>query len=342
MNYKNRSKNELLGKLLIQISDDTELANVENYIKEFESIYSDEDFRHEYSKITNVLFSIDESYEKRAALTAKIEFIEQSIVNEDVLTKMDKLCDHIKLEDIRMTKLINISEKANSATEVAATVSGEIGRSKKQIDNLNQRIDKYNKKTEDFTKSIKNAERKMRDIHQRMNNSTTESITILSIFAGIVMAFSGGMSFISNAISGINKIGPYRLAIFILLIGNIMFNIIFLLIYMIGKVVGRYTGSNSQCFSIKETCKEKTAECYIVKYPYIIWFNFFDIIGIIIALYLDFIDRFNIFTKIFINRELDVLMWISVGLFLIFLFLIKYSWNKIRDCKCKKTNNKEA
>ena len=312
----NHEKNEELRKLLTQLANDMDLdTNIKKYVEAFSNIYT-KGFRHEYSMLTKILFSI-ENIDGRDVLPDKIRYVSQNISDENILKNIRKLCDHIDLENIRMANLMMLSKDLSSETSITKNIIMGVQQETKSIQEETSRVNKQ-----------------LEIIQEDVKSNTTQSITILSIFAGIVMAFSGGMSFISNAISGINKIGPYRLAIFILLIGNIMFNIIFLLIYMIGKVIGKYTGSNSQCVRPKKPCESKTATCYIVKYPYIIWFNFVDIVGIVISLYLDFIDRFDIFTKVIINGQYDVYMYSAIVLLAILGGTIGVIFYKLYKCNC--------
>ena len=316
-------KNNELKEILIQLSEDIELKGVKRYYLKFKEIYSN-GFRHDYSEITRILFSMNSNQDIRDYVASNINEIykfskkmdaEEKLTHDsDVTNSLRKLKDHINLENIRMASLLRISNQAVSANEAAATMINQLDENKQKMRDINEKVNDATKaattiieqfdtnknEMEKINKKVNSAKRDMNSIRDQMKNSTTESITILSIFAGIVMAFSGGMSFISNAISGVNKIGPYRLSIFILLIGNIMFNVIFLLLFMIGKITNKYTGSLTTCSKPKGDCKNRSFKCYITKYPYIVWFNFIDVIGIVVALYLNFIDRFNIFTR-FIN-----------------------------------------
>lgn len=321
----NIENNEMLSKILVDLS--TELALDEDrlnfYVDKLKSIYC-VGFRHDYSAITRILFLTSNSKDTRDILCSNIYDIYE-VAKEDVsndirfIDSLRKLWDHINLENIRMLELTKIAEQANAANEVAATMANDVGQSKEELGIVNR--------------EIAQAKNELKLIQTNIKNSTTESITILSIFAGIVMAFSGGMSFIANAISGINKIGPYRLAVFILLIGNVMFNVIFLLLYMIGKITDKYTGSSSGCSKTKEGCTYRQFSCYIIKYPYIAWFNFSIIIGIIMSLYLSIVDRFDIFSRI-INGEL----WWLIFATIILLTIIGFGYfiaNKLINYKCK-------
>lgn len=320
-------KNNCLKEVIRELADDSKLTDekLTEYLTRFDNIYSN-DFRHDYSEVTRILFSLTSSQDVRDFMASKVKDIynKSKEVNEKSYTTkaLKKLKDHINLENIRMVELIKISTDVTAANETAATLVGEFDKNQHIIKDLNREIEK--------------AEENVKSVQESIKNSTTESITILSIFAGIVITFSGGISFIANAISGINKIEPYRLSVFILLIGNIMFNVIFLLLYMIGKITNKYTGSRSvRCF--EEICNNKKFSCYVIKYPYIIWFNFIDIYCIAISLYLSFIDRFNVFTRMLNRQWWWSFLSVILGVFLIILFLC--FTNKIKNINCSKQNN---
>ena len=63
-----------------------------------------------------------------------------------------------------------------------------------------------------------------------------EYITFLGIFAAIVLAFTGGMSFTSSVLENLHKSSIYRIVFVSLIIGCILFNLIWLLIDFIRNV----------------------------------------------------------------------------------------------------------
>lgn len=327
----NIENNEMLTKILVDLSTELTLDEdgLNSYVDKLKGVYC-VGFRHDYSAITRILFLTSSSKDTRDILCSNIYDIYEVAkenTNNDIrfIDSLRKLWDHINLENIRMIELTKIAEQANTANEVAATMANDVGQSKEELELVNR--------------EITDAKNELKVIQTNMKNSTTESITILSIFAGIVMAFSGGMSFISNAISGINKIGPYRLAIFILLIGNVMFNVIFLLLYMIGKITGKYTGSNNGCPKARTHCECRKFSCYIIKYPYIAWFNFLNFVGIVMAFYLSIVDRFNIFSRV-INKEWYWLLF-SIVLILIIVIIFCIIANKLVKYKCGVNQHEE-
>ena len=58
----------------------------------------------------------------------------------------------------------------------------------------------------------------------------SEYITILGIFASIVLAFTGGMTFSTSVLENISSSSIYRIIVISLILGLILFNVIWLLI----------------------------------------------------------------------------------------------------------------
>lgn len=288
-----RLKDDMLSIVVDELAHDAhidDLMRLEAYEKVFDLIYSD-NYRHEYSKITRVLFSIDNP-EERDYLLEKINIIKLQLQNNDTKKGLNKLSDHIELENIRMAELEKISNKAISASQNISSIKDEI-----EIE-----VNEIGLKTIEIESKTNSAQYKLDNIQNDIKNNTTQSITILSIFAGVVMAFTGGMSYISQALASLSQIGPYRAGIFITLIGTVMFDLIFLLLYMIGKLTDRYIGSyRCRCEDPKKGCNNRSMDCCIKRYPYIIWFNLISLIIITTILIVLFLDKYDLFVHRFID-----------------------------------------
>ncbi len=66
-----------------------------------------------------------------------------------------------------------------------------------------------------------------------------EYITILGIFAAIVLEFTGGMAFSSSVLENIDKSLIYRIILVVCVIGLILFNVMWLLIDFIRDINGK-------------------------------------------------------------------------------------------------------
>ena len=119
----------------------------------------------------------------------------------------------------------------------------------KLSDHLNLEIARYNHYTasENSTKDILQQNRKMEitlkeaqealdDSKKRAESMQTEYTTILGIFAAIILAFTGTITFSSSVLENIHQSSIYRLIIITLIIGFVSFNIIVILIEFIIKI----------------------------------------------------------------------------------------------------------
>ena len=84
-----------------------------------------------------------------------------------------------------------------------------------------------------FEKSILEVKSKL---HDEIKGIEREYVTILGIFASIVLAFVGGSTFSTSVLQNIDKVSIYRLILIVDAIGIILINIIYLLISFILKI----------------------------------------------------------------------------------------------------------
>ena len=197
-------------------------------------------FRHFYSDIFTTLTNIKSDAEK-----GNIEILSQNLeilVNDykpthnadDISNNLRKLYDHVNLDVARLSYI----EKTDNA------VLGE-----DQINNLRADItalqDKVNK-----------AEKAQEEASNKLSSVQSEIIAVLSIFAAIILAFSGGLTFVGNLLSSLNELDIFKAILFLILSGFLLFNAIYILMYFVGKLTGK-----ADCF---DSPKKKSV---------ITWFN---------------------------------------------------------------------
>lgn len=211
---------------------------------ELEQIYyiqgSDEYFRHFYSDIFSTLTQIDSDDNQGSldVLAVNMQAIKDGYqtVNYDGSKLIDisksiiKLYDHTNLEVAR----INYTKQLNNVTKSDLASTKELlQKQKEEFDNaksetemirntLGEETDKANKRIEDSQKQMQN-----------------EYVTILGIFAAIVLAFTGGMTFSSSVLNNISKASVYRLSLISFIIGMIFFDLIWVLIDFIRDINGK-------------------------------------------------------------------------------------------------------
>lgn len=177
-----------------------------------ENLYGKNQFRHFYSDIFSVLSQI-----QNGSVNGDINTLAQNIglirsgyqsINKnengdciDIAPKIRKLDDHLNLEIGRMSFYTSIQESA---------------------------------KIKDSLIEMKNLARKTTD---SMRRQQSEYIAILGIFASIVIAFTGGMTFSTSVLENIANTSAYRIITVALIIGIIFCNAIFGLFCYIGSIV---------------------------------------------------------------------------------------------------------
>ena len=112
-------------------------------------------------------------------------------------------------------------------------------------------------------------------LHDEIKNIEREYITILGIFASIVLSFVGGITFTTSVLQNIDKVSIYRLALMIAFIGFILVNVMYILISFILEI-NEINEINKRRYNKYIKCINR-ALAVIACLTILSWF--FDIIG---------------------------------------------------------------
>lgn len=335
---KETEKTAVLLKLIDALCDanfSKDQNTITEWINKLNEVYSD-NYRHTYSDIffkiqkimsddmsnsaesnTEVLETLGEN------LNVLGEQIEQwpvknscGINYQDTLAGYKKFSDHINLE-------IGRYNFYKSKFENQSTPS--IG-SQSQIDL--KRITQIEDTIDTMRSTVANAQKGFDGLDEKLESNKISSITTLTIFSAVILAFSGGITFESGIFKGMVESSAYRLVFTIALSGFILFNTIFVLLYLVGKMAGKristkckylVTGDDeyNRCqpcgdgYCAKE-CAESSIACRIIhKYSYV----FVVDVLLIYVMYSDF------FLWLSNGLLLDPRFYLSQG-FLIFLLVM--------------------
>lgn len=249
---------------------DHEFENEEEIIscaRVLAEVYSDQEFRHRYSSIVEVIESFDhpetsesEARERIAQFNSEIQqeqvrasvlaanlrvFIvydhddASAIENDgDILIlqrdrRLEKLYDHVNLEARR--------SGANSGR--MKMLVDEVGRANKSLVQSNEEL----AKTEDALKSAKNALKSAKKAAIKAENKAkrmqTELIGILGIFSAITLAFNAGVSFTTSSIGGTtSNTGIFQVAFIVSVVGFFLFNTLYAAFSFIYRLVQGSSG----------------------------------------------------------------------------------------------------
>lgn len=177
-------------------------------IKRLQEIYQG-DFRHQYSKLFLIISAIDkhqtlDTADLLQSMNEVAEYVKNnhSKYNDDFKKCFDKLYDHVTLEILQINYMRGIENKgdANNATTMKE-LRGAMSLAKTASDNADKATGKLNGMQKDY-------------------------ITILGIFAAIILAFVSGLAFSTSTLNNIDKASIYRLVVVVSLIAIFIVNIL--------------------------------------------------------------------------------------------------------------------
>lgn len=233
---KSNDKQDKLNKLLVELASmmiDEKI--IDNVVVRLTEIYSD-DFRHSYSQIFATIEKkiLNNDSMSLEYLTANLDYISEYIsnkskkivVDENFLSKFTKLYDHVLLETARIGYL-------NNTTSQYKTINTTLSNLDKSF---NEKLSEQNKELKEASNIIKDEMQSSIDVaKQKIDSMRAESITVLSVFAAIMIASWGGTSFFSDILKSINSASIYRIIAVSSVSGFVLFNTVFCLcIWLLG------------------------------------------------------------------------------------------------------------
>lgn len=187
-------------------------------------------FRHFYSDIYSVLYTIKKSDDMPNSdieiLGAKIDLLQKGYQPKnrdannniiDISDNINKLYDHVSLDIARFSTMDSIKVDLSNEDNIKS-INAQIQTIKSQCEDIN-----HLKET-------------IIELEQRLAKSQSEYVTMLGIFASIVLVFFGGLSFSVAALQNLNAISVYRLIFLIDIIFLAVTNIIYMLLKFIWKI----------------------------------------------------------------------------------------------------------
>lgn len=197
-----------LHKILMELADQStrlDETQADQYLLRLKGLYQ-KGFRHHYSGIYGVITRIDaEDQQDLEILQRNIQTIydkslERPSDDDDFKARLEKLYDHINLDIARIT----------------------------YAKEINRRQEERDKTTRiELTKLTERAQEMQRDY-----------ITILGIFASIIITFVAGIGISGSVLNNIDKVSIYRLTFIILLLALFLSNLLNILLNFIKQVRG--------------------------------------------------------------------------------------------------------
>lgn len=241
--------NDILFNISITDHKDLTDSKKEELLLQLEEFYEVHD-RHQYSDILNFIYKSNPENSEYFMYNL-IEIYEYS-EDPNLKEKIFEIIDHVRLENLRSTQITS-EIKAESKKILSSLMKDNNTRFGKIKRDIDKQIGITNINIDDMKGKIDETKDEIEKYEDKIKKLNIESITILSIFSGIVMAFFGGMSFFNEVLKNMHTVSKYRITFISLTIGLVLFNTIFLFLYYVGKLVDK---------PIREECLyEKCSEC---------------------------------------------------------------------------------
>lgn len=341
---------ELLSLIdaLCDVNFAKEQNNIDGWVSKLNKVYSNE-YRHTYSDIFFKIQQImsDTLSNNDASDTEVLEVLGENLnvlgnrIDELAAQNSDdanykntvsgykKFSDHIRLEIGRYNFI-----KSRFTGTAADGNSGKATDKHSTIDT--ERILKLERAVDATRPIVAQAQKQLDSLDEKLESNKISSITTLTIFSAVILAFSGGITFESGIFQGMVASTSYRLVFTIALSGFILFNTIFALLYLVGKMAGKRISTKckymvntddnyNQCQSCGDgyctkECAEVSIACRIFhKYSYV--------------LAIDAILLYVLYTDFFLWYSKGVLLspaFYLPQIFLILIIIASYCVHRVR------------
>lgn len=228
--------------LLDSLPENSDFSNLPDWCKQLCEYY-EENERHSYSEITEYIFKKKGGIEYVNSLLPTLKDIQNSMEDPEIRVKLGKLIDHIRLEVIRYEQIMKVIETSvrNTYMEMVNTeIEGfydMLEEANEQAKIAKKMVDSQKANMEVLTNDINKVTELAEEAEKKVISVQTENVAILGIFASIVFAFTGLMTFTNSVLENIGGASAYRVFLVCLFIGFVFLNVIGVLVNGIKRIV---------------------------------------------------------------------------------------------------------
>lgn len=256
----------ILDQMRVVPTDELESIQDEQKIAgawaELERLYSDTGFRHSYFVLSQYLGGL--SPDVRDALPEFIRktltYAEKQIQGNPIeqvqrpLQSGYKLLDHVQLECLRLNRMAQ----------------------------MNFCVEQYKSSYEHTQGLMADVQREAGELEKKVSGFHEQSITILGIFAAVIIGFVAQLSMFTQGFQGLTSENVYAVLFYCVMVGVLVFDTLFMLMFCIARIA-------NVALNVKH---KHTPKLWIfrtiVRYPYVYLFN---LLAISIAVILFFLNQ---------------------------------------------------
>lgn len=248
------SKNEELGNIIEKLFCINSNEDIENICQEFDKIYLDEtgevqeNFRHEYASISGKIRELTECdidgicpYDLRTLLDNIGYVYDYAVQNEKKYIKnLFKLKDHIGLEAGRIDLVQKLKWEIMHSKESIAIQLEDLHKLadalETEVSQTNDLVEKSTEQSTEIENRLVQLNEMSDSVAEKMEDVHRDSVSILGIFASIVLSFTAGVGFSSSVLENFHQGSPYRLIAVMIGLAVVIINLISVLMMYIDKI----------------------------------------------------------------------------------------------------------
>ncbi len=247
-------------QILLQLAESQSflksLKQQKKFCSRFDRLYDEGNgvyFRHYYSDIFQVLMQLqrDNTLGSMETLAANLSWLVENYQTlhtngNDISICLKKLNDHVSLE---MARFNYFEQQYNNTKE-----NSDLKELYAKVEELKQVSDEYYPQIDDLKQVSDEYYPQIDDLKQKLNSAQQEYVAILGVFAAVILAFVGGITFSSSVLQNIASVSIYRLLLTVDLLGFILINTISLLLNFICHILGKEKKSYFPIKWVNITC----------------------------------------------------------------------------------------
>ena len=177
--------------------------SLDSKVAELNDIYGDEHedngYRHSYSNIFSTIASINQKSEM-----GTIEVLSTNLYtlakHRDIKNpkRVEKLYDHVNLE---IAQINYMSDMKNGLVSDISQIKQKNEEFKQASSQLKEKLDSYDDTSKELSQKVESYNKTSMELEGKINGISRDYIAILGIFAAIILAFTGGISFTKGFLS---------------------------------------------------------------------------------------------------------------------------------------------
>ena len=195
--------------------------------------------------LNNALKNLDDLFEKGYILNYSDSYYQIKSLMEDQQTR--------EFVFNNFESLIRLSEKGNlkhsalikKFLDYCALETARYLDMQSHVEQLEQTTQFIQSDTSYVSEEISSLKRDVDLAKKEIDNSTPKFLTILSIFAGVVISFMGGLSLLGSAFDGVqSNYSKYRLIFMLTLAGFVIYNVVISLMFIVCRINDKNIGTS--------------------------------------------------------------------------------------------------